>query len=96
MPLPFISLLLKVPSYISPKPHEGLLSFKIAYSALYIFANFNASSAPFINSLVTSSPHLLITLPSIISDGSLGVASPPNCSGHIGIILYPLDMSLCK
>jgi len=49
-----------VPSYITPLPQDGLLAFKIAVSIFSSLAIFKVSSAPLINSAVTSS---LISVP---------------------------------
>lgn len=94
-PLPSLFLPEKVPSHIFPWPQEGLPDFIIACCAPASLAILSVSRAPFKKFPVTSVPSFSITLafpsntsvpvPPDISAGSLGVVSPPNCSGQTGI-----------
>ena len=75
----------------------------MAFFAPIALAIFNVSFAPFKNSSVTSFPDMLIIFPSIPSKtslvfpinsaGSLGVESPPNCSGQTNIAFSSLNNS---
>lgn len=93
-PSPLASFPENVPSYTLPEPQEGDLDFNIASLQFASCAIFNASSAPFLNSEVTSPPSFVKTLSSLRSEGALGVGKPPSCSGQTGIALPCLTKSI--
>ena len=94
MPSPLFSVPKKVPSYIFPHPHDGDFVLRIASVQFAISVIFIASSAPFLNCSVLSSPFFVNNFPLTISAGSLGVGSPPSCSGQTGIALPCLTRSI--
>ena len=87
-PLPSTSFPEKVPSYIFPIPHEGLLALSMAPSIGFpessaIFRQLSLDMrAPRKNSSVTSLPSLLMILLPDFSAGGRGHGSPPALSGQ--------------
>ena len=63
-------------------------------STLFAIIFLNAASAPLRNSISTLSPFLFVTIPFTISEGILGVESPPITSGQTEITSCPLIYSL--
>src|SRR3989338_3289627 len=78
---------------------DGLFSLSTAFLTFRSLAIFRTSSAPFLNSPVTSLPFASITCSICISALGRGVGSPPSCSGQTGIrhlFEYCLIISLLR
>ena len=87
-PSPAISRPVKVPSYITPLPQDGLFSLRSAILQPFLSARLTATSAPLEYSAVTFLPLQLTTAPPRRSLGSRGVGKPPAVSGQTGMSRY--------